>query len=128
MIQITEKAISPPQVLASLKTSTSGSILIHAGVVRPFSQGKRVVSIEYQANKKEAERELSDIASEIQNKWEIEDIALCRRTGQLSFGEVILVVAISAPRHKAAFQACQFAVEQMKNMASFTKKELFAEK
>ena len=85
------------------------------------------MTIEYQIKKLEAERELSDLASEIHTKWEIDDIALCRRAGQLNFGEVILVAAVAAPRHKAAFQACQFAVERMKNMASIKKKELLAE-
>ncbi|MBI5967040.1 MAG: molybdenum cofactor biosynthesis protein MoaE [Deltaproteobacteria bacterium] len=128
MIQLTEEPISPQQVLANLKIHQSGSIVIHVGAVRPFSEGRKVVAIEYQVNRKATERELSNIASEIRTRWEVEDIALCRRMGRLSFGEVILVAAISAPRHKAAFQACQFAVEQMKNMASVTKKELFAEK
>ena len=127
MIQIAVKPISPADVLSSLKRSNSGSLIMHVGVVRPLSEGKKVVSIEYQINQEEAEQELSNLASEIHGKWEIDDIALCRRSGLLNFGEAILIVAISAPRHKAAFQACQFAVEQMKNMASVTKREVFAE-
>ncbi len=127
MIQINAEPVSPQQVLANLKTSNAGSVVIHLGVVRPVSEGKKVVSIEYQADRQMAERELSSLASEIQGRWQIDDVALCRRTGQLNFGEVILVAAVAAPRHKAAFQACQFAVEQMKNMASIKKRELLAE-
>ncbi len=127
MIQINAEPVSPQQVLANLKTSNAGSVVIHLGVVRPVSEGKKVVSIDYQADRQMAERELSSLASEIQGRWQIDDVALCRRTGQLNFGEVILVAAVAAPRHKAAFQACQFAVEQMKNMASIKKRELLAE-
>ncbi len=127
MILITVKPVSPQQVVTHLKNANSGSLVMHVGVVRPFSEGKKVVAIEYQINKLEAERELSGLASEIQNKWEIEDIALCRRSGQLSWGEVILMAAVSAPRHKAAFAACQWAVEKMKAMASVTKRELLEE-
>jgi len=127
MILITREPVSPQQVVTNLKNDNSGSLVMHVGVVRPFSEGKKVTAIEYQINSLEAERELSDLASEIHTKWEIDDIALCRRAGQLNFGEVILIAAVSAARHKAAFQACQFAVEKMKNMASVTKKELFAE-
>ena len=97
------------------------------GVVRPASEGKKVVSIEYLINGKEAENELCDIASEIRTRGEIEDIAPCRRAGRLNFGEVILVVAVSAPRHKAAFDACQGAVEKRKGLRSVTKREVFAE-
>ena len=127
MILITGEPVFPQQVLANLKTDKSGSLVMHVGVVRPFSEGKKVIAIEYQISKLEAERELSDLTSGIRSKWEIDDIALCRRAGRLNFGEVILMVAVSAPRHKAAFQACQFAVEQMKNMVSVKKKEQFAD-
>ena len=127
MIQVTENEISPPGVLASMKVSGSGSVVLHVGVVRPISEGKKVTSIEYLVERKEGEKELSDIASGIKNQWEIEDIALFRRAGRLSFGEVILLVAVSAPRHKAAFQACQWAVEKMKSMASVRKREVFEE-
>ncbi len=127
MIQVTEKEISPSGVMESLKVSGSGSVVLHVGVVRPFSEGKKVTSIEYKVERGEGEKELSQIASGIKNQWEIEDVALFRRAGRLSFGDVILLVAVSAPRHKAAFQACQWAVEKMKNMASVRKRELFAE-
>ena len=127
MIQISAEPVLPQEVLANLKTSNAGSVVIHVGVVRPFSDGKKVTSIEYQVDRQMAEKELSSLASAIQGKWEIEDLALCRRMGQLNFGEVILVAAVAAHRHKAAFQACQFAVEQMKNMSSITKREMFAE-
>jgi molybdopterin synthase catalytic subunit len=127
MIQINSDPISPQKMLGNLKTSNAGSMVIHVGVVRPFSEGKKVASIEYQADLQMAERELLSLGSEIQEKWEIEDLALCRRTGELNFGEVILVAAVAAPRHKAAFEACLFAVEKMKHMASITKRELFAE-
>ena len=127
MILITGEPVFPQQVLTNLKTHDSGSLVMHVGVVRPFSEGKKVMAIEYQIKRPEAERELSDLASEIRTQWEIDDIALCRRAGQLNFGEVILIAAVSAGRHKAAFQACQFAVEKMKNMSSVSKRELLAE-
>ena len=127
MFQVTGDFISLEQVLGGLKISSSGSVVTHVGVVRPFSEGKKVVSIEYLINGKEAERELCEIASGIRKQWEIEDIALCRRVGRLNFGEVILAVAVSAARHKAAFEACQDAVMRMKAMRSVTKREMFAE-
>jgi molybdopterin synthase catalytic subunit len=125
MVQVTGKSIALEQFISSLNASNSGSVVTHAGVVRPISDGKKVVSIEYLMKPEDAERELNDIASEIRKHWEVEAIALCRRIGRLNFGEVILAVAVSAPRHKAAFEACQCAVERMKKMNSVTKREIF---
>ena len=124
MIQVYDRAILPGEVLSSLKTDTSGSVVMHLGIVRPASEGKRLVSIEYQAEKSKAEQELSTIAGEIANKWEIQDVALCRRTGKLDLGDIILVAAVAAPHRKEAFEACRYAVERMRTMNSMKKGEI----
>ena len=124
MVKVTEKSVSPQFLLDSLKTNSSGSVVMHLGVVRPDSNGRRVVSIEYEADIKAAERELSHIVNEILTKWTIQDIALCRRRGRLDFGDVILMVAVAAPHRKEAFEACEYAVECMRNMDSVKKKEI----
>ena len=124
MVKITEKSVSPQFLLDSLKTNSSGSVVMHLGVVRPDSNGRRVVSIEYEADINAAERELSHIVNEILTKWTIQDIALCRRRGRLDLGDVILMVAVAAPHRKEAFEACEYAVERMRNMDSVKKKEI----
>jgi molybdopterin synthase catalytic subunit len=124
MIRVTEKFVSPQLLLDSLKTDSSGSVVMHLGVVRPDSNGRRVVSIEYEADINAAERELSHIVNEILTKWTIQDIALCRRRGRLDLGDVILMVAVAAPHRKEAFEACEYAVERMRNMDSVKKKEI----
>ena len=124
MLQVTNRAILPQEVLNSLKADSSGSIVMHIGVVRPSSEGKRVVSIEYHAKKEEAEQELSAIANDVRRRWEIQDIALCRRTGKLGLGEIILIAAVSAPHRKEAFEACQHAVERLRGVTSVKKKEI----
>ena len=124
MVKITEKSVSPQFLLDSLKTNSSGSVVMHLGVVRPDSNGRRVVSIEYEADINAAERELLHIVNEILTKWTIQDIALCRRRGRLDLGDVILMVAVAAPHRKEAFEACEYAVECMRNMDSVKKKEI----
>ena len=124
-IMIPDSPIALQEVLARLRTGKSGSIVIHIGIVRPVSDGREVGSIEYKVAEEEATQELTAIASEVKGKWKIEDLALARRAGQLENGETILVAAVSAPHRKEAFEACDFAVERMRKMASIQKKELF---
>ena len=127
MIRITGEPLSPQDLLNLVKTEDSGSLVMHVAVVKPVSEGREVVGIEFKISKTDAERELSQLATRICTQWEVEDIALCRRAGPLNFGEVILIAAVSSARHKPAFEACQFAVEQMKKMKSVIKKEIFLE-
>lgn len=124
MVKVTEKLVSPELLLDSLKADSSGSIVTHLGIVRPDSNGRKVVSIEYEADINVAEIELSRIANEILAKWRIQDIAVCRRTGRLDLGDIILMVAIASPHRKEAFEACEYAVECMRSMKSVRKKEI----
>jgi len=124
MITITQESVSPQLLFDALNTNSSGSIVMHLGIVRPDSNGRKVVSIEYQADINTSERELSNIANEILTKWEIQDIALCRRIGRLELGDLILMVAVASPHRKEAFEACEYAVECMRNMDSVRKKEI----
>ena len=125
MIKVTEALVSPQHLLDGLKTDSSGSIVTHVGIVRPDSNGRRIVSIEYEADIDVSERELSNIAKEIITKWKIQDIALCRRIGRLDLGDLILMVAVASPHRREAFEECEYAVECMRNMKSVKKKEIF---
>ena len=124
MVKVTEALVSPQLLLDSLRTDSSGSIVTHLGVVRPDSNGRKVVSIEYEADINASERELSSIANKILAKWKIQDIALCRRIGRLDLGDMILMVAIASAHRKEAFEACEYAVECMRSMKSVRKKEI----
>ena len=123
MVKVTEVLVSPQLLLDSLKTDSSGSIVMHLGIVRPDSNGRKVVSIEYEADINASERELSNMANEILTKWGIQDIVLYRRVGKLNLGDVILIAAVGAPHRKEAFEACDYAVECMRSMKLVKKKE-----
>jgi len=126
MVQFTEEVILPQKILESLKINISGSVVMHIGIVHPSSEGKKVVSIEYQAERSEGEGELFLIAAEVRAKWQIQDIGLYRRMGKLNLGDAILVAAVAAPHRREAFEACMEAVERMRNMVSVKKEEIVA--
>ena len=127
MVKVTEELVSPQLLIDSLRTDSSGSIVVHVGIVRPESGGRKVSCIEYEMEGDAAEEELQHIENETMTKFQIQDVALCRKTGRLNLGEVILMAVISAPHRKEAFEACEFAVKQMRNMTSVKKRELFKE-
>ena len=124
MVKVTEESVSPQLLLNALRTDSSGSIVMHLGIVRPDSEGREVVLIEYEANINEAEIELSDVANEIRAKWKLQDIVLYRRIGKLNLGDVILIAAVAAPHRKEAFEACDYAVGRMRTMTTIRKREI----
>ncbi len=125
MIRVTDRPLCPSEVQETLKTDGSGSVVMHSGIVRASSQGRGVACIEYEADVGAAEEELSRIASDIAARWQVQDVALCRRMGRLRPGDIILVTAVSAAHRKEAFEACQHAVERLKAMKSVVKREVW---
>ncbi len=114
MIEITEKPISPEFVVNKIKTDSSGCVVTYVGLIRDHSHGKSVLSVEYKDSKGTAENKLPEIASEIRQKWQINNLAICHRIGKLEVGDINLVVAIASAHRQEGFAACQYAIDQFK--------------
>ncbi len=75
MIEITKETISQEQVVNSAKTDSSGCVVTYVGVIRDYSQGKPVLSVEYRDSKGNAEKALQGIAEQASKGWQLENVA-----------------------------------------------------
>lgn len=125
MIEITKKPISPELVISKVKTNSSGCVATYVGLIRDSSQGKTVVSVEYKDPKGTAEEGLQQIASEIRQRWPVNNIAICHRIGKLKVGDINFLVAIAAAHREEGFAACQYAVGRFKEMLPTQKTETY---
>lgn len=126
MIEIIADPIHPELIVNSVKKDDCGAIISFIGTVRNTSnEGDRVTSLQIEARGKDSEAKLREIAFEIRQKWQLQDIAICRRIGKLKIGEVALVVAIAAPHRQEAFEACQYAVDRIKQGGVTTEKDIY---
>ena len=127
MIEITQKPISPELVVNKVKTEGSGCVATYVGLIRNHSHGKQVVSVEYEDAQGTAKNRLGDIASEIKQKWQVENMAICHRIGKLKVGEINFLVAIAAAHRQEGFAACQYAVDRFKEIMPTKKKETYTD-
>ncbi len=125
MIEIIEKPISPEFVVNKIKTDSSGCVVTYVGLIRNQSHGKPVLSVEYKDSKRTAENELEEIASNIRQKWQVNNVAICHRIGKLKVGDINLVVAIASAHRGEGFAACQYAIDQFKQKLPTQKKETY---
>ena len=63
--------------------------------------------------------------SEIEQKWPVNNIAICHRIGKLNVGDINLVIAIAATHRQEGFAACQHAVDLFKEIMPARKKETY---
>ena len=125
MIEITDKPISPELLVDRVKTDSSGCVLAYIGVIREYSRGKQVLSVEYKDAKRTAENSLGEIASEVRQKWQLDNIAICHRTGKLKVGDINLVIAIASAHRQEGFAACQYAIDRFKQVMPTHKTETY---
>ncbi len=119
MIRITRNPIRPETAMEGVRKKAYGAVITYVGTVRDVSHGRRVISMEHQISLQDmARQELERIAGEIERKWQLEDIFIVHRIGNLRPGEILLVVAIGAPHRVEAFEACQYAIDRFKEVSS----------
>ena len=81
--------------------------------------------LEYEAYAEMAEKELARLGEQATKKWKIERIAIVHRLGAVHIGEASVVIAVSAAHRQDAFEACRFAIEELKKSVPIWKKEYF---
>ena len=127
MVQVTDKPISPEQVINQVKTSSSGCVVAYVGLIRDNSRGKDVLSVEYEDASGRAVDDLREIADEIKQKWPVNEVSIYHRVGKLKVGEINFVVAISAGHREEGYAASQYAVDRFKEKLPTAKRETYTD-
>jgi molybdopterin synthase catalytic subunit len=123
---ITHDPISLDDVAARVVKPETGAVAVFGGVVRNVSHGKPVEHLEYEAYAEMAVVKLRQVAAEAREQWPgVIDMAIVQRIGHLNVGETAVIVAASSPhRGDGCFEACQFAINRLKQVVPIWKKEV----
>ncbi|HEV8516528.1 MAG TPA: MoaD family protein [Candidatus Limnocylindrales bacterium] len=89
--------------------------------------GQPVVALEYEAYESMAINVLGAIADEIEARYRVGGLAILHRLGTVALGEASVAIAAAAPHRAAAFDACRYAIEELKARAPIWKSERFAD-
>ncbi|MDO3641208.1 MAG: molybdenum cofactor biosynthesis protein MoaE [Mucilaginibacter sp.] len=103
----------------------SGGIDVFIGTVRNQTKGKKVIRLEFEAYEPMAICEMEKIAAQAFKKWPVQKVLIHHRTGILQVGEVPVVIAVSAAHRAAAFDACRYIIDTLKQTVPIWKKEFF---
>ncbi|WP_343081475.1 molybdenum cofactor biosynthesis protein MoaE [Ostreiculturibacter nitratireducens] len=98
-----------------------GAVVTFQGIVR--DDGGRLSRMEIEHYPGMTQKAISDIAEEAARRWNLADVLVIHRYGDMRPGETIMMVAAAA-RHRAdAFAAAEFLMDYLKSRAPFWKKE-----
>lgn len=125
LFEITREPLDPQRLANHVRRDESGAVALFLGVVRNNNMGRRVLYLEYDAYPEMAEKMMRQIAQEAMERWPLTDVAIQHRTGRLEIGETSLLVAVSAPHRREAFEACHHLVDRFKEVVPIWKKEVW---
>ncbi len=129
MIEIVDAPLELEQLIAAVRGDAWGAIVTFVGVVRESSPDdpRPVRRIRYEAYPALALPQLRAIAAQTLARFGPLEIAIVHRTGELTLGEASIAIAVAAPHRAAAFDACEFAIDEIKRTAAVWKQEIFAD-
>jgi molybdopterin synthase catalytic subunit len=125
LIHISQTPLLVEEVTELVRSESCGAINVFVGTVRNQTKGKEVLRLEFEAYESMALREMAKIAARAAEKWPVEAMAIHHRTGVLGIGEIAVIIAVSTPHRKASFEACEFAIDTLKETVPIWKREVF---
>jgi molybdopterin synthase catalytic subunit len=102
-----------------------GATVTLDGYAREWTRGRRTLYLVYEAYAPMAISEMKRLGERTHERFEIAHIGIVHRTEHLAIGETSVVIAVSAPHRRAAFEACEWAIRELKRTVPIWKKEVF---
>jgi molybdopterin synthase catalytic subunit len=124
--EISEEPLELAPLIALVRSDACGAIVAFLGVVRETGDGERPVDgLAYEAYPEMALPELRAVGEEAAHKFGPARVAIVHRIGKLELGEASVAIAVAAPHRAQAFDACEFAIDELKRRVPIWKKEFY---
>ena len=123
--RITQEPIRLDELTAFVADPGAGAMATFVGTTRDTNEGRRVIRLEYECYPGMAEKEMEKIGQEVLERWPVKKVAMLHRLGRVDIGEASVAIAVSSSHRHAAFEACHYAINQLKETVPIWKKELY---
>ncbi len=124
-IQLLDRPLSPLTCTEYVYSPDAGGIVTFTGTVRNHTADRSVRHLEFESYEPMAIKEMRKIAETILRRWPARKVSFHHRLGTLGIGDLAVVIAVSCPHRREAFEACQYAIDTLKQTVPIWKKEVF---
>lgn len=126
-VKITSDKLNLQTCYDFVQDASCGGIALFVGTVRNQTKNKEVTLLDFESYESMALKEMQKIADNAIANFDILKIAIHHTEGKLQIGDIPVIIAVAAPHRKAAFAACQFAINTLKETVPIWKKEHFVD-
>jgi molybdopterin synthase catalytic subunit len=124
-VQIVHERIVPQEIIPPLERPEDGAVTIFDGIVRNHSRGRTTRYLEYEAYEAMALKKMEELAAEAVTRYAVRNVAVVHRLGHLEIGESSVLIAVFSQHRGAAFDACRWLIDTLKQTVPIWKKEFF---
>jgi molybdopterin synthase catalytic subunit len=124
-IQLSELPLNPDICTSFCEDAAAGGTVVFIGTVRNQTAGKAVLYLDFEAYAPMAVAEMTRLAEEAHQRWGALKVSIHHRTGRVDINGIAVVIAVATPHRQAAFEACQFIIDTLKQTVPIWKKEVF---
>ena len=126
MAELTREPIAVERLLARAARPDCGAIALFVGAARDHHEGRRVVRLAYEAYEPMALAALDSLERETVRRFEVAACHIVHRLGEVPIAEASVAVVVAAGHRTPAFDACRWAMEELKRSVPIWKKESYA--
>jgi len=124
-LKITNEPLNVADCVVVAADTSCGGMSVFVGHVRDKTKGRKVLRLEFECYQSMALKELGKIAEDATHLWPVRNIVIRHRTGTLLVGEAAVVIVVNSAHREAAFKACQYVIDTLKQTVPIWKKEVF---
>ena len=123
--ELTTETVDVGEVARRVVLPVCGATVTLDGYARKWTKDRQTDYLVYEAYEPMALSELEKLGAEAHKRFEIAYVGIVHRLGRLEIGETSVVISVSAPHRKAAFEACEWAIRELKRTVPIWKKEVY---
>ena len=127
VFELTREPIDTVAVRERVLTPEDGAVVVFEGVVRNNTKGRATKFLDYECYEPMALKTMEQIGREIAGSHAITSIAMVHRLGRMDISEISVLIVVTAPHRKPAFEAALEGINRLKRLVPIWKKEFFAD-
>uniref|UniRef100_A0A336M9H1 Molybdopterin synthase catalytic subunit n=1 Tax=Culicoides sonorensis TaxID=179676 RepID=A0A336M9H1_CULSO len=125
-VKITNDKIDLNTINELICDAECGAISFFVGTTRNNFESKKVISLEYEAYEAMAIKVMTEICSEMRQKWpDIKHTAIYHRLGVVPVKEASVIIGVSSPHRATSLDAVEFGINELKKKVPIWKKEIY---
>ena len=122
---LTRETIDAASLARKILVGEDGAIVTFEGVTRNNTKGRATRYLDYECYEAMAIRKMAEIGREIAGQWAVSRVGMVHRLGTLEIGEASVVIVVTAPHRRPAFEASLEGINRLKRLVPVWKKEFF---